>query len=175
MPEIDVGLGGGASFLQRICRPGKMRRMMLTGERVPAAELHRLGAVEACLPRDEVLPAAVEIAAAIADKSPIAVQPIRGSFDTVGQLCRCGRLPRRAGLHDRAQQDGRRRRGAARLHREAQARVLNDRGSADEPRWKRRPEGSNWGDFGPDDQVGRLNLLDAGARARGRRARCGRA
>lgn len=26
-------------------------------------------------------------------------------------------------------------------------------------RWKRRPEGSNWGDFGEDDQLGRLNLL----------------
>ena len=27
------------------------------------------------------------------------------------------------------------------------------------PRWQRRPEGANWGDFGPDDQVGRMNLL----------------
>ncbi len=27
------------------------------------------------------------------------------------------------------------------------------------PRWTRRPEGSTWGDFGPDDQVGRINLL----------------
>ncbi len=27
------------------------------------------------------------------------------------------------------------------------------------PRWKNRPEGSNWGDFGPDDQLGRLNYL----------------
>lgn len=26
-------------------------------------------------------------------------------------------------------------------------------------RWVNRPEGSNWGDFGPDDQLGRLNLL----------------
>ena len=26
-------------------------------------------------------------------------------------------------------------------------------------RWKRRPEGSTWGDFGPDDQLGRLNLI----------------
>jgi len=26
-------------------------------------------------------------------------------------------------------------------------------------RWTRRPEGSTWGDFGPDDQLGRLNLL----------------
>ena len=27
------------------------------------------------------------------------------------------------------------------------------------PRWTRRPPGSNWGDFGPDDQLGRLNLI----------------
>ncbi|HLJ63781.1 MAG TPA: cyclase family protein [Stellaceae bacterium] len=27
------------------------------------------------------------------------------------------------------------------------------------PRWKNRPPGSNWGDFGADDQLGRLNLL----------------
>ncbi len=27
------------------------------------------------------------------------------------------------------------------------------------PRWKHRPPGSNWGDFGPDDQYGRMNLL----------------
>ncbi|MCW5234925.1 cyclase family protein [Verminephrobacter eiseniae] len=26
-------------------------------------------------------------------------------------------------------------------------------------RWKQRPAGSNWGDFGPDDQLGRMNLL----------------
>lgn len=26
-------------------------------------------------------------------------------------------------------------------------------------RWTQRPHGSNWGDFGPDDQLGRLNLL----------------
>jgi kynurenine formamidase len=29
------------------------------------------------------------------------------------------------------------------------------------PRWKNRPPGSNWGDFGPDDQNGRLNLITA--------------
>ena len=26
-------------------------------------------------------------------------------------------------------------------------------------RWKLRPPGSNWGEFGPDDQRGRMNLL----------------
>ena len=28
-------------------------------------------------------------------------------------------------------------------------------------RWKQRPQGSNWGDFGPDDQLGRVNLIGA--------------
>ena len=28
-------------------------------------------------------------------------------------------------------------------------------------RWTHRPEGSNWGDFGADDELGRLNLLTA--------------
>ncbi|MCX7380718.1 MAG: cyclase family protein [Alphaproteobacteria bacterium] len=30
------------------------------------------------------------------------------------------------------------------------------------PRWKHRPEGSTWGDWGPDDELGRLNLLTPG-------------
>ena len=30
---------------------------------------------------------------------------------------------------------------------------------SESPRWKRRPEGSTWGDWGADDQLGRLNLL----------------
>ncbi len=33
-------------------------------------------------------------------------------------------------------------------------------------RWRQRPEGSNWGDFGPDDQLGRLNLLTPERRLR---------
>src|SRR5690606_33636089 len=32
-------------------------------------------------------------------------------------------------------------------------------GKRGQQRWKHRPPGSNWGDFGPDDQLGRLNLL----------------
>ncbi|WP_354681879.1 cyclase family protein [Cupriavidus necator] len=29
-----------------------------------------------------------------------------------------------------------------------------------QPRWKRQPEGGHWGEFGPDDQRGRMNLVD---------------
>ena len=34
-------------------------------------------------------------------------------------------------------------------------------------RWKHRPEGSNWGDFGDDDEIGRLNLITREAVSRG--------
>lgn len=34
-------------------------------------------------------------------------------------------------------------------------------GDARKPRWTQRPPQSNWGDFGPDDQWGRLNYLTA--------------
>jgi hypothetical protein len=34
-----------------------------------------------------------------------------------------------------------------------------DKAMQEQTRWKRRPEGSTWGDFGPDDQCGRMNLL----------------
>ncbi len=33
-------------------------------------------------------------------------------------------------------------------------------------RWKKRPEGSNWGEFGDDDQLGRMNLVSAERRLR---------
>ncbi|MFY3056276.1 cyclase family protein, partial [Achromobacter xylosoxidans] len=32
------------------------------------------------------------------------------------------------------------------------------------PRYQQRPDGSNWGDFGDDDQLGTLNHLDRQAR-----------
>uniref|UniRef100_UPI0035CBEC9F cyclase family protein n=1 Tax=uncultured Sphingomonas sp. TaxID=158754 RepID=UPI0035CBEC9F len=34
----------------------------------------------------------------------------------------------------------------------------------DRPRWTVRPEGANWGDFGPEDQIGRLNLITSAHR-----------
>jgi enoyl-CoA hydratase len=86
LPEIDVGQGGGASFIQRILPPSKVRRMMLTGELVPASEFYRLGAVEACLPQAELLPAALAMASAIAAKAPVAVRRIRSAFSTVEAL-----------------------------------------------------------------------------------------
>ena len=30
---------------------------------------------------------------------------------------------------------------------------------AERKRWKKRPDRSTWGDYGPDDQLGRMNEL----------------
>jgi hypothetical protein len=43
-------------------------------------------------------------------------------------------------------------------------------------RWKQRPEGSNWGEFGEDDQLGRMNLVNDASRLRAlQEVRTGRA
>jgi enoyl-CoA hydratase len=86
MPEIDVGQGGGASFLQRILPLQAMRYILLTGERVPAQELHRLGAVHECVPDSELMTRAVALAQVIAAKSAAAVRAIRQSFGAVAEL-----------------------------------------------------------------------------------------
>jgi enoyl-CoA hydratase len=86
MPEVDVGLAGGVKFLQRHLTPSKARRLLLTGQRVPAAELYRLGVLEACVPGDVLMPAAMEIARDIAAKSPLAIQMLKQSFNTVENL-----------------------------------------------------------------------------------------
>jgi enoyl-CoA hydratase len=73
MPEIDVGLAGGASMLRTLFGRSLMRRMFYTGKRISALELYRRGIIEACTKPDDLLPEAKEIAAEIASKSPLAV------------------------------------------------------------------------------------------------------
>lgn len=74
MPEINVGLAGGVSFLQKHFSRSRARRMFFTGMKVSADELYRLGLVEACLPAEELMPYVMEIAREIAAKSPVALR-----------------------------------------------------------------------------------------------------
>ena len=74
MPEINVGLAGGVTFLQQIFGRSRARRMFYTGMKVSGQELYRLGLVEACLPADQLMPYCMEIARDIASKSPIAMR-----------------------------------------------------------------------------------------------------
>ncbi|MDQ8730754.1 enoyl-CoA hydratase/isomerase family protein [Bradyrhizobium sp. LHD-71] len=73
MPEINVGLAGGASMLRTLFGRSITRRMFFTGLRLPAAELYRRGIIEACTTREQLVPEAMKIAKEIASKSPLAI------------------------------------------------------------------------------------------------------
>ena len=74
VPEIDRGAMGGGAHLQRLFPVQKVRYMYFTGEFIDAQEAYRLGSIEKVVPRDKLLPAAREIAAKIAQKSPAMVK-----------------------------------------------------------------------------------------------------
>jgi len=80
VPEIDRGAMGGGAHLQRLFPVQKVRYMYFTGEFIDAAEAYRLGAIEKVVPRDELLGAAREIAAKIAEKSPVMVKIAKESL-----------------------------------------------------------------------------------------------
>ena len=77
LPEIDVGLAGGAAVLEELFGRSRMRRMLYTGMRLPASELYRLGIIEASVPREHLMNEAREIATEISKKSPLGVQKFK--------------------------------------------------------------------------------------------------
>jgi enoyl-CoA hydratase len=86
LPEIDVGLAGGAKHALRFIPHSLARRMVLTGWRVPAEELYRRGLIEAALPHEEYLDYARTIAKEIASKSPLAVAAAKDSLNVIDNL-----------------------------------------------------------------------------------------
>jgi enoyl-CoA hydratase len=73
MPEIDVGLSGGMRMLRELFSKSMARHMFFTGAHVPASELYRLGIIQACVPREQLMDEAMKIARSIASKSPLAM------------------------------------------------------------------------------------------------------
>jgi len=86
MPEINVGLAGGARFLMEHVARSKVRSIYFTGRRVPAAELYRLGVIEACPPREQLMETALDLAREIASKSPLAIRHIKRALNTIEEL-----------------------------------------------------------------------------------------
>jgi enoyl-CoA hydratase len=86
MPEINVGLAGGARFLMEHVARSKVRSIYFTGRRVPAAELYRLGVIEACPPRDKLTETALDLAREIASKSPLAIRHIKRALNTIEEM-----------------------------------------------------------------------------------------
>jgi enoyl-CoA hydratase len=83
MPEIDVGLSGGMRMLRELFPKSRARRMFFTGQRVSAQELYRLGIIEACVPRAQLMDEAMKIAREIAAKSPLAMKYAKEDANTV--------------------------------------------------------------------------------------------
>ena len=86
LPEIDVGLLGGGRHGMRLFPHSRLRTMALTGQRIGGAELYRLGIVEKCVPSEELMPAAHELASAIAAKSPVATRMFKHTLNTIEDM-----------------------------------------------------------------------------------------
>ena len=81
LTEINVGLLGGGTAAMRLVGRQKMRWMYFTGERVSAQEVYRLGGVESVVPPEQLMPEALELARAVASKSPIALRLAKESLN----------------------------------------------------------------------------------------------
>ncbi|WP_219214219.1 enoyl-CoA hydratase/isomerase family protein [Variovorax boronicumulans] len=86
LPEVDVGLMGGGRHGMRLFSHSRLRRMMLTGMRVDAQELYRLGVIEACTAPDQLLPEALAIARSIASKSPVATRLAKHTLNVIEDM-----------------------------------------------------------------------------------------
>jgi enoyl-CoA hydratase len=84
--EINVGLLGASAHVSSLVGRHKAREMFFTGELVPAADLHRIGAVREVVPLDDLLPTARALAATLAAKSPIALRMAKASMNQVEGL-----------------------------------------------------------------------------------------
>jgi enoyl-CoA hydratase len=83
MPEINVGLAGGASILNRLFSRSRGRRMFFTGMRLSAQEMYRLGVIEEVVPADRLMEEARALATEIASKSPIALKLAKEAYNVV--------------------------------------------------------------------------------------------
>lgn len=86
LPEVDVGLLGGCRHAMRLFSHSRLRRMMLTGMRVPGAELYRLGIIEECTTPEDLMPKALELAATIASKSPVSTRMGKHTLNVIEDM-----------------------------------------------------------------------------------------
>ena len=88
-PEIRLGVMPGAGGTQRLARAigkAKAMEMILTGRSMPAAEAEAHGLVSRVVPSEEVVPAALELAAKIAAMPPVAVLAAKAAVNRAEEL-----------------------------------------------------------------------------------------
>lgn len=83
LPEINVGVMGGAKHLSRLVPQAVVRRMFYTGEPVAASEMVPHGGVLKVVPQDQLLDTARSLARDIARHSPVALRYAKRSLTTI--------------------------------------------------------------------------------------------
>ncbi|HEX8169838.1 MAG TPA: enoyl-CoA hydratase-related protein [Thermoanaerobaculia bacterium] len=77
LPEVTLGIipgYGGTQRMARLLGKGKALELILTGDRITAAEAERIGLVNKVVPADQLMAAAEEMARRIASRGPLAVR-----------------------------------------------------------------------------------------------------
>ena len=74
LPEIDVGVLGGAGHVARLATKGITRFMAYTGRRFTAEEAKGFGVIDFVVAPEQVMAEAMQYANEIADKSPVAIR-----------------------------------------------------------------------------------------------------
>jgi enoyl-CoA hydratase/carnithine racemase len=85
-PEIDLGMNlmwQSLPLCIHLVGPARAKRLVIGGERLFAQTLLQWGVLDECVPRDELLPRALALAATYAAKPPIAAQMIKRSVNAV--------------------------------------------------------------------------------------------
>jgi enoyl-CoA hydratase len=82
-PEVAVGVMGGAKHLARLLPEPVVRKMYLTADPVPVAELRGYGLVADVVPDDKVDAAARDLAERIARHSRVALRHAKEALNTV--------------------------------------------------------------------------------------------
>src|SRR5580765_9036262 len=83
LPEVDRGALGAATHLARLVPQHKMRAMVFTAATATADELERYGSVLKVVPREQLRDAALEVARAIAAKSPMVIRAAKESLNGI--------------------------------------------------------------------------------------------
>jgi enoyl-CoA hydratase/carnithine racemase len=80
LPEIKVGVipgGGGISRLPRFVPRAKAAEMLLMGQHIDAQEAYRVGLVNKVVPKDQLMPTAIQWANIILEAGPLQIRAVK--------------------------------------------------------------------------------------------------
>lgn len=86
MPEINVGLAGGAAMVHALFGRSTARRMFFTGVRLTAAELKERSIIEEVTSAKDLVPTAMAVAQEIATKAPLAMKYAKQTSNMVEEM-----------------------------------------------------------------------------------------